>query len=151
MARNAKSVLIVDSLDIENFSLTEYDNDLYKYKIEDLFNLIHETPRFGVLPQIYSGATKGGTVSTRDEVFDTAYELLIASFGSIEAGDTGQTIFLSILDTDIQRLYTGNWYLEEETLKCLESSEEFSLEDLTNFNGIVISPYGEIIGTELWT
>jgi hypothetical protein len=102
------------------------------------------------LPQIYSLDKKGGSVATRGQVYTTIFNLITASYDGV---GEGKTLYIGILDTTLKVVKYGIIYVTE--LKAVivyddESTEDFNKDDVTALIALIISPYGEILGTEDW-
>lgn len=116
---------------------------------------LHPEPYFSKSPVIYVENNKGGTVSTKGGIYSTVHSLIMASYGEIHleaflnlAIFNLQTRFVQFGTVTIQEINSVNTAVMKT---ADESILHFDEEDSTSFNAIVISPYGEVPGTETWT
>lgn len=147
---------VVETLQDEDSQIFEQEN-FVSATVQVLKEKLHQDPIYCENPQIYSEGNKGGTILTRENVFLTVKYLLLASYGAYK-GSTDYFVYLGVFDSSTGFIKYGlgriSEVVEVDTLQFTyddETTEEFEDTDSTPFSGFVVSPYGEIPGTETWT
>ena len=145
--RKVSELPLVQNIEFQDAVSVEEDRKLYHMVIGDLFDFIHTFPRFGETPLIYTTNSIGGTVSTEGDVYNAIESIIIASYSIIQED---HTLYLGIVNSDTNRIEYDNWFIENSIVKGEVSTKEFPQESTTAFNGVIVSPFGRIIGTEDW-
>lgn len=114
---------------------------------------LHQIPVFCENPQIYSVTNKGGTLTSRSEVYLTVKNILLSCYSIYK----NVTIYLGLFNSTTKFVNYGTAEISTisgiDTLEFIYddlSSDRFIENDSTSFTGILISPYGNIPGTENW-
>lgn len=142
--------------DIEDIDVFLYEQDNFvSADATVLKKKLHCQPYFSKKPVTYTENNKGGTTSSRGEVYSTIYSLIMASYGEFHS----ETFLnLALFDKQTKFVQYGSVIIQETNstkiavLKTTNGSTlQFEENDATPCNIIIISPYGEIPGTETWT
>lgn len=145
--KRAAGLLVTNTTSHENMILIQEGDVLKNVTLQQLFEYSQEIPFINNIALVYSNSQKGGNVSNRGQVFSTIENLILASYGDISID---YTIYLGIVNSSNKRAVYGNWYIENNVASCSESTATFTENDSASFTGFIVSPYGEIIGTESW-
>ncbi len=151
-SRNVKNLPVTDEMQNDDKQLFE-DENFASASFLTLKNRLHSNIIYNKLPVIYTESSKGGTISSRSDVYNIVYSLILASYGAI---DSSYTVKLGIWSDDNYFKF-GSCIIEElsgvdQVEMTLENGTKEYYEDLdsTSLNGFIVSPLGEIIGTETW-
>ena len=156
MSNSRKVMLlpITDTMFSDDTQILEDDN-FVSAEVQTLKERIQKDPIFSDLSQSYGIDKKKDTVTTRGELFLTVKNLIEASYGGVHED---YEIYLGVFDNSTDRVNFGYCSIGESSAILIalffnedETFSYFEENDTTPFSGFIISPYGEIIGTENWS
>lgn len=152
--RRASKLPMADNLKDSDSLLLEQENFI-SAMVVDIKKRLHKEKVFCRLPQVYSVDKKEGTVTTRGEVYTTVENLLMVSYNELSHAQRDVFVSLMLFDKGQDTISFGSARIPQEgamefTLED-ETVMQFEEDDSTAFNGVVVSPYGPIPGTESWS
>lgn len=130
-------------------------NNFVSAEVDTLKKRLHSELYFSKTPVTYTENNKGGTVSSRGEVYSTIYSLIMTSYGEIHREAFLNLAIFNVQEKTVKFGVATIQNIDDTETVVLEASDESALQfeenDVTPCNIIIISPYGEIPGTETWT